>query len=65
MTSYEREKLVELKTLSSSKIDNSKKVKKMEQLINGLIFESIKNESSDSFKGVVNKLNDYILDVDL
>jgi hypothetical protein len=65
LTSYEREKLVELKTLSTSKIDNSKKVKKMEQLINGLIFESIKNESSDSFKGVVNKLNDYILDVDL
>ena len=36
----------------------------MEQLINGLIFETIKNESSNAIKGIVNELSDYISDVD-
>lgn len=65
LTSYEREKLVELKAFSVSKIDEGKKSKKMAQLINGLIFESIKNESSNVLKGLVNELNDYISGVDL
>jgi len=65
LTSYEREKLVELKAFSMSKLDESKKNKKMEQLINGLIFESIKNESNNALKGIVNDLNDYISSVDL
>jgi hypothetical protein len=64
LTSYERDKLVELKAFSLSKIDKAKKDKKMEQLINGLIFESIKNESSNAIKGIVNELSDYISDVD-
>jgi hypothetical protein len=64
LTSYERDKLVELKAFSLSKIDKVKKDKKMEQLINGLIFESIKNESSNAIKGIVNELSDYISDVD-
>ena len=59
-----RDKLVELKAFSLSKIDKAKKDKKMEQLINGLIFESIKNESSNAIKGIVNELSDYISDVD-
>jgi len=65
LTSYEREKLVELKAFSMSKLDESKKNKKMEQLINSLIFESIKNESNNALKGIVNDLNDYISSVDL
>ena len=64
LTSYERDKFVELKAFSLSKIDKAKKDKKMEQLINGLIFESIKNESSNAIKGIVNELSDYISDVD-
>jgi hypothetical protein len=64
LTSYEREKLVELKEFSMSEIDKTKKDKKMEQLINSLIFDSIKNESSNAIKGIVNELRDYISDID-
>jgi len=63
LTSYEREKLVELKKFSMSELDKGKKNEKMEQLINGLIFDSIKNESSNAIKGIVNELSDYISDI--
>ncbi len=62
LTSYEREKLIELKDLSMSKVDKSKK---MERLINGLIFDSIKSKSSNAVKEVINELNNYIANIDL
>ena len=39
------------------KNNKNNKNKKMEQLINGLIFGSIKNESRNVIKGVINELN--------
>lgn len=63
LTSYEREKLVELKALSVSKIDH--KNKKMGQLINSLIFESIRGESDNAIKELVNDLTDYMADINL
>ncbi|NQZ21224.1 MAG: hypothetical protein HRT53_04140 [Colwellia sp.] len=56
LTRYERDKLVELKAFSMSKLDKINKNKKMEQLINALIFDSIKNESSN----VINELSGCI-----
>jgi len=64
LTRYERDKLVELKELSMSEVDKATKNKKMEQLINGLIFDSIKNQSSNAIKGIINELSEYISDVD-
>jgi len=65
LTIYEREKIEEIQLLAKSEMDEKRKQTKVSQLVDGLLFDSIKEQSKTTYKGLVGDLSDYIDDIDL
>jgi len=65
LTVYEREKITEIQQLVMSELDEKKKQNKILQLIDGLLFDSIKNQSKAAYKNLLADLSNYIDNVDL
>lgn len=65
LTDYERVKISALSTLAADKITEKNKQKQFSQLVNGLLFDSLKSSSSMAYKDLVEQLAQYISSVDL
>jgi hypothetical protein len=64
LTAYERSKIAEISTLATNEITEKSKQNKFSQLVNGLMFESLKDSSGSAYKDVVEQLGDYISGID-
>ncbi len=64
LTAYERERISEISDLAAGEMTEQRKQNKFSQLVNGLMFESLKDSSSMAYKDLVEQLSQYISSVD-
>jgi hypothetical protein len=64
LTAYERERISEISELAAGEMTEQRKQNKFSQLVNGLMFESLKDSSSMAYKDLVEQLSQYISSVD-
>ncbi len=64
LTAYERERISEISELAAGEITEQRKQNKFSQLVNSLMFESLKDSSSMAYKDLVEQLSQYMSSVD-
>jgi len=64
LTAYEREKISAISVLAADKITERSKQNQFSQLVNSLMFESLKDSSSMAYKDLVEQLGQYISSID-
>ena len=64
LTAYERERISEISELAAGEMTEQRKQNKFSQLVNSLMFESLKDSSSMAYKDLVEQLSQYISSVD-